>query len=48
MASLFGIDVFGDGDPYFLADAAVMDMIAEDEEEDMIISAILEDEEEGI
>lgn len=46
--SLFGIDVFGDGDPDFLDDAVIMDMIEEDEEEDVIIPAILEDEEEDL
>ncbi len=46
--SLFGIDIFGDGDPDFLDDAVIMDMIEEDEEEEVIIPAILEDEEEGL
>ncbi len=46
--SIFGFDVFGDGDPDFLDDAVIMDMIEEDEEEDVIIPAILEDEEEDL
>ncbi len=47
-ATLFGIDIFGDGDPDFLDDAVVMDMIEEDEEEAVIIPAILEDEEDDL
>lgn len=41
--SIFGIDILGDGDPDFLDDAVIMDMIEGDEEEDATIPDILED-----